>query len=52
MISLTISLSADPNMTDLLQTPTGTPRIFSQNRTGVGNFRHLSRRISEHHEVL
>ena len=42
------SLSADPNMTDLLQK--GTPPNFSRNRSGVGkivDFRHLSSRISE-----
>ena len=47
LISLTISLSADHNMTDLLQRNT---QNFSWNRRGVGkivNFRHLIRRISE-----
>ena len=47
LISLTSSLFADPNMTDLLQR---TPPNFSRNRSGVGkivDFRHLSRRISE-----
>jgi len=48
LISLTISLSADPNMTDLLQR--GTLSNFSRNRSGYRenvDFRHLSRRISE-----
>jgi len=48
LISLAISLSADPNMTDLLQREH--PKIFSRNRSGVGkivDFRRLSRRISE-----
>jgi len=46
MISLTFLLSADPNITDLLQRESP---IF-RNRNGVGeivDFRHLSRRISE-----
>jgi len=46
LISLTFSLSAHPNMTDLLQRE---PPNFCRNRSGVGknvDFRHLSR-ISE-----
>jgi len=47
LISLTFSLSADLNMTDLLQREH--PQILAG--TGVGgeivDFRHLSRRISE-----
>jgi len=46
LISRTISLSADPNMTDLLQKE----HSFSRNRSGVGkivDFRRLSRHISE-----
>jgi len=46
LISLTISLSADPNVTDLLQRE----HLQSRNRSGVWkivDFRHLSRRISE-----
>ena len=48
LISLTISLSADPNMT--IYTPKGTRPNFSRNRSGIGkidDFRRLSRRISE-----
>jgi len=48
LISLTISLSAHPNMTDLY-CKWNTPN-FSRNRSGVRknvDFRHLSRRISE-----
>jgi len=47
LISQTILLSADPNITDLLQSEH--PPNFSRNRSGVGkivDFRHLSRRIS------
>jgi len=47
LISLTFSLSGDPNIADLLQRE---PPNFSRQRSGVGkivNFRHLSRRISE-----
>ena len=48
LISLTISLSADPNMTDLLQREH--PQILAGIGVGVGkivDFRHLSRCISE-----
>ena len=48
-ISLTSSLFADPNVTDLLQREGNTPN-FSRNGSGVGkivDFRHLIRRISE-----
>jgi len=47
LISVTFPLSADPNMTDLLQKEHPN---FSWNQSGVGkivDFRHLSRRISE-----
>jgi len=47
LISLTISLSVDPNMTDLLQREH--PPNFNRNRSGVGkivDFRRLSGRIS------
>jgi len=50
LISLTISLSVDPNKTDLLQREHLQILNFSQNRSGVGknvDFRHLSRRMSE-----
>ena len=46
LISLTISLSADPNTTDLL--PREHPQILAGRGVGkIVDFRHLSRRISE-----
>jgi len=48
MISLTFSLSADPNMMDLLQTEH--PQILTGIGVGLGkivDFWHLSRHISE-----
>jgi len=47
-----LRLSADPNITDLLQRehPPPPKKKVSRNRSGVGkivDFRHLSRRISE-----
>jgi len=50
LISLTTSLSADSNIQHDGSTPKGTPPNFSRNKSGVGkigDFRHLSRRISE-----
>jgi len=50
LISLTFSLSVDPNMTDLFHRKHAKLKKNSQNRSGVGkivDFRHLSRRISE-----